>query len=219
MNELLEFTSRTKNIEQKSLFREQTDADLDVFYAGDLSLLKRRCVSVIGARDVSEQGAGRARKIARSLADAGVVVVSGLAKGVDIEAHRATLEVGGDTVAVIGTPLGKCYPIDHASIQEEIWSQHLLISQFKAGTRTFPSDFPKRNRLMAALTDASVIVEASDSSGTLHQAAECVKLGRWLFIMKSVAENPDLEWPAKFLGYEKCAKLEDVAQILEAVAH
>src|SRR5690606_19370185 len=140
------------------------------------------------ARNVSALGAGRARKIARALSSAGVVVTSGLAKGVDIEAHRSTLASNGDTIAVIGTPLEKCYPIEHASEQEEIAANHLLISQFKCGTRTFPSDFPKRNRVMAALTDASVILESSDRSGTLHQAAECVKLGRWLFIMKSVAD-------------------------------
>ncbi len=186
---------------------------MDVFYAGDLSFLKRTCVSVIGARDVSEKGAARARNVARGLVDNGFVVTSGLAKGVDVEAHRATLDEGGDTIAVIGTPLEKSYPIENADMQMEIYSHHLLISQFRPGERTFPSDFPKRNRLMAALTDASVIVEASDSSGTLHQAVECVNLGRWLFIANSVIADDRLEWPKKFAKYDRCVALKDISDI------
>lgn len=217
LSSLLTSIDRAEIGTQGSLFRDQADADMDVFYAGDLSLLKRKCVSVIGAREVTEHGASRARKIARGLAEAGVVVTSGLAKGVDVEAHAACLDEGGRTVAVIGTPLDKAYPIENAAIQTEIYTHHLLVSQFRPGTRTFPSDFPKRNRLMAALTDASIIVEASDSSGTLHQAAECVRLGRWLFIMRAVAENRDLEWPAKFLRQPKVAVLSSVQDVLSAI--
>lgn len=217
LSTLLSDIGRAEIGDQPSLFRDRADIDTDIFYAGDLSLLRRKCVSVIGARDVSPNGAGRARKIARGLVEAGVVVTSGLAKGVDIEAHTATIDDGGQTIAVIGTPLQKAYPIENAAIQTEIYTHHLLISQFPEGYRTFPSDFPKRNRLMAALTDASIIVEASDSSGTLHQAAECVRLGRWLFIMRAVAENPDLEWPSKFLNQPKVRILSSVDDVLAVV--
>ena len=188
-----------------------------MWYAGNLELLLRPCVSVIGAREVSDEGRRRAKKVAAHLADAGVVVTSGLAKGVDAAAHAGALEVGGNTIAVIGTPIDRVYPAEHADLQEVIYSHHLLVSQFAPGTRTFPSDFPKRNRLMAALTDASIIVEASDTSGTLHQAAECVRLDRWLFIMQSVLENRDLEWPHKFLKQPKVAILRDVEDVLTRV--
>jgi DNA processing protein len=217
LRDLLSFCDRPVDSESDGLFKGQSDADLDIFYAGNLALLKSKCVSVIGARGVSDLGAARARKVAKGLAEAGVIVTSGLAKGVDVQSHQAVLHNSGNTIAVIGTPLTKCYPIEHAKIQEEIYEHHLLISQFKDGTRTFPSDFPKRNRLMAALTDASVIVEASDSSGTLHQAAECVRLGRWLFIMRSVVENRDLAWPRKFLKEPKVKVLSEVEDILEAI--
>ncbi|MER9309774.1 DNA-protecting protein DprA [Mesorhizobium australicum] len=217
LSELLLSINRSTNVDQGNLFRDQSDADLDVFYAGDLSLLQRKCVSVIGARDVSENGAARARRVARGLVDAGIVVTSGLAKGVDIAAHAGALEEGGRTIAVIGTPLDKAYPVEHAEVQTEIYSHHLLVSQFLPGVRTFPSDFPKRNRLMAAVTDASIIVEASDSSGTLHQAAECVRLGRWLFIMKAVAENRDLEWPSKFLKSPKVRVLSSVQDVVDVI--
>ena len=215
--DLMDYCGRKIGPAQKSLFAGQDDQETNIFFAGDLALLKLKCVSVIGARDVSAEGARRARKVADSLADAGVVITSGLARGVDVEAHYGAISNGGSTVAVIGTPIEKSYPAEHARIQEKIYRDHLLISQFPKGCRTFPSDFPRRNRLMAALTDASIIVEASDSSGTLHQAAECVRLGRWLFIMKSVADRDDLDWPKKFLKENRVVVLNEFADVLERI--
>ena len=135
-------------------------------------------------------------------------MVSGLAKGIDTEALSAALSAGGAVAAVIGTPLDRAYPIENASLQEHIAAEHLLISQFASGSRTFRSSFPVRNRLMAALSDATVIIEASDTSGTLHQAAECMKLRRWLFIARSVIEDQTLKWPSKFSGYPNVRTLE-----------
>jgi DNA processing protein len=217
LSDLLDYCGRPIGAGQNDLFRKDGEAEPEIYLAGDASLLLRPGVSVIGARDVSLDGVRRAGRIAREMAKAGIVVTSGLAKGVDTAAHNGALDVGGSTIAVIGTPLDKSYPIENADIQQEIWQHHLLVSQFKPGQRTFPSDFPKRNRLMAQLTDASIIVEASDTSGTLHQAAECTRLGRWLFIMKSVAENPKLSWPAKFLGLPKVAVLETPEDVIERV--
>jgi DNA processing protein len=190
---------------------------LPVFYAGDFELVRRRAIAVIGTRDVSELGRKRANKFARELVEQGIVVVSGLAAGVDAQALQAAIGNGGSVIAVIGTPLDKAYPIQNALLQEEIYRDHLLISQFPIGSRTFPSHFPARNRTMAAISDASVIIEAGESSGTLHQATECVKLGRWLGISKSVAEDPRLRWPSKFKGYEKCIVLESTAELVAKV--
>lgn len=215
--DLLEFCGRPVEDAKMDLFRKSGEAEPIIYFAGALKLLQKPAVSVIGARDVSEAGMKRAHKVARELASAGVVVTSGLAKGVDGAAHRGAMSVGGDTVAVIGTPLNKAYPAEHIELQEEIWLEHLLVSQFAPGQKTWPSDFPKRNRLMAQLTDASIIVEASDSSGTLHQAAECLRLGRWLFIMKSVVEDPRLTWPTKFVGQPNVVVLRDTADVIERV--
>lgn len=218
LNDLLEFCARPVVDMKNDLFRKDGEAEPTIFFAGQLSLLRKPCVSVIGARDVSAEGRSRATKIAKALAAADIVVVSGLAKGVDQAAHRGAIDAGGGTVAVIGTPLNKAYPADNAELQEDIWQSHLLISQFRPGQRTFPSDFPKRNRLMAALTDASVIVEASDTSGTLHQAVECTRLGRWLFIMRSVVEDPRLSWPQKFLGLPRVEVLRDPDDVIRRVS-
>jgi DNA processing protein len=192
--------------------------DVRVFYAGDISILNRPCVSVVGTREVSEQGAARARRLARELAQAGIVVVSGLARGVDTEALTSAMASGGRVAAVIGTPLAKAYPIENAALQEEIWHHHVLLTPFGAGEAVFKSNFPKRNRVMAALSDATVIVEASDTSGTLHQAAECQRLGRWLFIARSVVDDPKLSWPKRFLG-EKCVPLDSVQDVVNRIAN
>lgn len=218
LSDILNYCRRPIGDGQNDLFRRDGEAEPEIYLAGDPGLLLRPSVSVIGARNVSSDGVRRAGRIAREMARAGIVVTSGLAKGVDAAAHHGALDAGGATIAVIGTPLDKSYPIENAELQQEIWQRHLLVSQFKPGQRTFPSDFPKRNRLMAQLTDASIIVEASDTSGTLHQAAECTRLGRWLFIMKSVAEDPKLSWPAKFLGYPKVAILETPTDVIERVS-
>jgi DNA processing protein len=193
-------------------------ADLTVFAAGDISLLRKIGVSVIGTRQVSPEGAKRASRIARELAEAGIVVTSGLAEGVDIEAMRSAVKHGGRTIGVIGTPLDKAYPAKHGPFQEKVYTDHLLISQFAAGQTVYPSNFPARNRLMCMLSDASIVIEASDTSGTLHQAVECVRLSRWLFIARSVFEDASLNWPSKFRSYEKCVALDRVEDVTDRLA-
>lgn len=175
--------------------------------AGELQLLKQPSVAIVGTREVSAAGAARARNLAKMLSERGVVVVSGLARGVDTEALAASIQNHGRVIAVIGTPINKAYPAENGALQAQIAAEHLLISQFAPGTKTFPGHFPVRNRLMAALSDATVIIEAGDTSGTLHQAAECVRLGRWLFIAKNVVEDPALTWPARFRDYERVRTL------------
>lgn len=207
------FSGAPQKLAGKQLYRD----DELLFYAGDLSLLSKPCVSVVGTRQISDNGRHRARKLAMFLASHGVVVVSGLAMGVDTIAHHGALEAGGRTMAVLGTPLNKCSPMENAELQECIYRDHLLISQFASGSQVFPTNFPKRNKLMASLSDATVIIEASDTSGTLHQAAECQRLGRDLFILKSVVDTPTLKWPAKFLKHPNVHVLEQPSDVLKTL--
>jgi DNA processing protein len=195
-----------------------TRATKRVWCAGDTGLLQRASVAVVGTRNVSAAGAARARRLARELAQQGVLVVSGLARGVDTEALTAAIEAGGRVAAVIGTPLDRAYPAENARLQEEIAQHHLLISQFAPGSRTYLGHFPERNRLMAAVTDATAIIEAGDTSGTLHQAAECVRLGRWLFIAKNVMDDPALKWPANFRHYPNVRTLTDTREVLDVLS-
>ncbi len=186
--------------------------DVKLYYSGDLKLVTRPCISIVGTREASYEGRARAGRLARELVQREVVIVSGLARGIDAAAQTSAIESGGRTIAVIGTPLSTASPAENAPLQEKIWREHLLISPFPEGRPVYRADFPKRNRVMAALSDATVIVEASDTSGTLHQAAECQRLGRWLFIMKAVADDPSLKWPKKFLKYPKVASLSSTEE-------
>ena len=219
LQSLLSFSGRDiSSVRQLDLLRPSTSTEATVFYAGNIDLLQRRAVSIVGTRDVSEDGARRAGRLARELVEAGLVVMSGLAKGVDYFAHSSAVESNGSTVAVIGTPLDKAYPAENARLQELIYREHLLISPFAIGSFVGKSNFPKRNRVMALLSDATVIVEASDTSGTLHQAAECLRQGRWLFIMRNVAEDSSLSWPAKFIGKPKVGVLTHTRELIAAVS-
>ncbi len=197
--------------------RKSQDGERTVFTSGDVALLKRPCVAIIGSRKVSAAGERKTRELARALVEAGVVVMSGLAEGVDSAAMTEAIEAGGHTVGVIGTPLDKAYPAGNARLQERVYREHLLASQFAAGAQLRPGNFPMRNKLMGALSDASVIVEAVDGSGTIHQANECVRLGRWLFIARTAIDDPELAWPARYAGYERLVALDKASQIIERV--
>jgi DNA processing protein len=173
-----------------------------LYVAGDLSLAARgRCLSIIGSRKASPEGLRRAAALAHQSAIRGFSVLSGLAKGVDTAAHRAAIAAGGRTVAVIGTPLDVAYPAENRALQEEIAERHLLISQFSIGSQVHRSNFPVRNRTMALLSAATVIIEAEDGSGTIHQAWEALRLGRELYLPESVVSRKDLKWPSKLLDY------------------
>ena len=177
-------------------------APKELFLAGAPSLLEVGArVSIVGSRKSSPEGLARARKLARLLAQNGVVTVSGLASGIDSSAHTSAVDSGGRTIAVLGTPLDTVYPRENARLQETIADSHLLISQFQIGKRVHKSNFVIRNRTMALFSDATVIIEAADGSGSLHQGWESIRLGRQLFITKAIAENKQLNWPGEFLNY------------------
>ncbi|MBI4959082.1 MAG: DNA-protecting protein DprA [Desulfovibrio sp.] len=173
-------------------------------------------VAVIGARKASEDGIRRSRRLARELAENGVTVVSGLAEGIDTAAHQAAIESGGRTIAVIGTPLDKAYPAANRGLQARLAEQYLVVSQFALGTPTQPKNFPLRNRTMALISHASVIIEAGESSGSLSQGWEALRLGRPLFLLRSIVENPALKWPAQMLDYG-ASVLSGVDELLDAI--
>jgi len=198
---------------------ERKHAPPELFLAGDRSLVRHpRKVCVVGTREAGPAALRRAARLSRILAHHDVVVVSGLAAGIDTAAHRAAMAAGGRTIAVIGTPLDRSYPRENAELQAEIASHHLVVSQFPSGQRVGRWCFPQRNRTMALIAGASVIVEAGESSGTLSAGWEALRLQRPLFIMKSiVAERPDLKWPREMIGYGAVI-LEDPQQVLDAAS-
>ena len=181
---------------------EQKHAPKELFAAGNRDLRRSGpAVSIVGSRKATRAGLARAEKLARLLVERGVIVVSGLAEGIDATAHRTAIARGGHTIAVLGTPLDQCYPAKHRALQDEIMRNHLAISQFASGTRIGRHTFPIRNKTMALIADATVIIEATEGSGTLHQGWEAIRLGRPLFLVKSLFDQPGLQFPRELAGY------------------
>lgn len=182
-----------------------------LYFQGTWELTETPSVAIVGSRKASDDGKKRARQLAQGLVAGrsgtgrdGYTVVSGLAAGIDREAHEAAIAVGGRTIAVIGTPLGDFYPKENKAIQEKIAKDYLLISQvpvLRYARQAVPQNrlfFPERNVTMSALTEATIIVEAGETSGTLTQARAAIHQGRKLFILNSCFERSDITWPAYY---------------------
>jgi DNA processing protein len=149
--------------------------------SGDPALLGRRAVAVVGARSCSPYGAQVARMLSRELAGAGLLVVSGLARGIDGEAHRGALEAGLPTVGVLGCGIDRDYPAVNASLSRRMEEAGLVVSEYEAGVEPAPWRFPARNRIIAGLCEAVVVVEARERSGALITADFALEEGREVF--------------------------------------
>ncbi|GAB4228038.1 MAG: hypothetical protein Kow0032_07880 [Methyloligellaceae bacterium] len=181
---------------------ERKHAPQELYIEGDRTLLTSGVrVSVVGSRKVSDFGVKRARAFTEALVRHGITVVSGLAEGIDTVAHETAISTGGKTIAVLGTPLSQAYPAKNKALLETIKREHLAVSQFPEGYPYRKENFPRRNRTMALVSDATVIVEAGEKSGTRHQGWEALRLGRLVFIMENVAEDRSLTWPREMIGY------------------
>jgi DNA processing protein len=161
-----------------ALLRETHDPPLVLYVVGRLPATPL-AVSIVGSRKATVGGRAFARSLARDLAAAGVVVVSGLARGIDSEAHRGALDGKGATIAVLGSALDRVYPGEHAGLAREIAAQGgAVVSEFPLGTGPRPDHFPRRNRVIAGLSRAVVVVEAAERSGALGTAALAADEGR-----------------------------------------
>jgi DNA processing protein len=149
--------------------------------SGEPELLGRRAVGVVGARSCSPYGAQVARMLGRELAAAGLLVVSGLARGIDGEAHRGALEAGGPTVGVLGCGIDRDYPAVNATLSRRMEEEGLVVSEYEPGVEPAPWRFPARNRIIAGLCEAVVVVEARERSGALITADFALEEGREVF--------------------------------------
>jgi DNA processing protein len=149
--------------------------------AGAPELLGRAAVAIVGARSCSPYGSQVARSCARELASAGLVVISGLARGIDGEAHRGALEAGGITLAVLGCGVDRDYPVSHRELASRICERGLIVSEYAPGVEPAPWRFPARNRIVAGLARATVVVEARERSGALITADFALEQGREVF--------------------------------------
>ncbi|GIX12006.1 DNA-processing protein DprA [Elioraea sp.] len=165
------------------------DAPVALAVLGDPAQLARRCVAVVGARNASAGGRVLAERLARELAEAGIVVVSGLARGIDAAAHQGAL-AAGVTVAAVATGLDRPYPPEHAALQARIAEAGAVVAEAPPGTAALPRLFPRRNRIIAGLALGVVVVEAAPRSGSLITARLALEAGRELFAVPGSPLDP-----------------------------
>nr|WP_242538597.1 DNA-processing protein DprA [Trinickia acidisoli] len=161
-----------------------------LYVSGGLAWLHAPSVAIVGSRNATPQGIDDAARFARELAGAGLVIVSGLALGVDAAAHRGALEAGGTTVAVVGTGADLVYPAKHRALAHEIAAHGAIVSEWPLGTPAKPAHFPQRNRLIAGMTQGVLVVEAALRSGSLITARLANEMGRDVFAIPGSIHAP-----------------------------
>lgn len=195
------------------------------YYKGDIGLLESPCISVVGARNCTEEGEKRTRKLVRGLVEKDYTIVSGLAKGIDTAAMSEAIACeSGRTIGVVGTPINQYYPKENKDFQNRIAEKQLLVSQvpfYRYENEPFPTRrryFPQRNETMAALSEATVVIEASDTSGTLTQARACLQQERKLFVLDSCFNNTQISWPRYYeeKGAIRVKDFDDIFAALES---
>ncbi|HZT68535.1 MAG TPA: DNA-processing protein DprA [Terriglobia bacterium] len=164
-----------------SLLRQISDPPLVLYVKGNVEALSGHCLAVVGSRRPSAYGLQVARKLARDLAERGLVIVSGLARGIDSAAHHGALEANGKTIAVQGRGMDRIYPSENKRLAERIAESGAVISEFPMGTGPTPENFPIRNRIISGLSLGVMVVEASEYSGSLITARLATEQNREVF--------------------------------------
>lgn len=176
-----------------------SDRPLILYAKGDLSLIGQTAVAIVGTRMPTNYGKLVTDKIAGELAQSGVVIISGLCYGVDEIAHRKTLEVGGKTIAVVGSGFQNIYPAINTSLANEIAEKGLLLSEYYPSFRAKKYTFPLRNRIVAGLSDGVLITEAGIKSGTLHTKEYALEYGKDVFAVPGNINSPKSELPNQII--------------------
>jgi len=185
-----------------------------LFVRGTLSDADERSVAVVGTRRATDAGIAHAREVAGGLVDAGYTVVSGLATGIDTAAHLGALDRAGRTLAVIGTGLRRTYPAANAPLQQRIAAESAVVSQFWPDAPPSKRTFPMRNVVMSGLARATVVIEASHTSGARMQARFALEHGRPVFLLASLLEHV---WAREHAERPGTYVVEDVGEIVEHV--
>jgi len=187
---------------------------------GELAILDRPTVAIVGTRRATAYAERVTRQLAITLARAGACVISGLARGVDASAHRGALETQGATAAVLGTGLDVSYPKAHASLQRDIGARGLLLSELPPDDAAHRGSFPKRNRIIAALARATIVVEAPVKSGALITAAHALEMGRTVAAVPGPIDLPQAQGSNELLrdGATAVTSMADALALLGLTA-
>jgi DNA processing protein len=193
---------------------QTADPPLLLYVQGDLTMLSRPALAIVGSRNPTPQGRDNARNFAKALGELGYVIVSGLARGIDGAAHQGALEASSGTVAVVGTGLDQVYPPSHQELAQRIAHNGALVSEFAPGTPGLPEHFPLRNRIIAGLTQGTLVVEAALQSGSLITARLALEGGREVFAIPGSIHSPQSKGCHRLI--KQGAKLvESAADIVE----
>lgn len=160
-----------------------------IFYEGNLNLINKSTIGVIGSRENSEYGERICKKIVKDLVDNEYVIISGLAKGIDIISHNGAIENNGKTIAVLGNGINYYYPRNNKNVQENIKTNGLILSEYPPNLAPSKENFPKRNRIIAALSDSILVIEAKKRSGTMITVNEALNIGRDIMCVPSLADG------------------------------
>jgi DNA processing protein len=175
-------------------------------------------VAIVGARACTSYGAHVARRLASDFAAAGVTVVSGLARGVDAEAHRGSLDANGRTVAVLGCGIDRDYPRAHAELARQIAATGAVVSEYQPGVEPAPWRFPARNRIIAALADVVVIVEARERSGALITVDLAMEIGRPIYAIPGETTSNLSQGTNQLIRQRHATLITSAADVLEDIA-
>lgn len=184
----VEVVSRTSD-GYPALLREIHDPPAILFQRGQWEPRDALAIAIVGSRHATHYGLDQAKRLAASLARAGLTIVSGLARGIDGAAHRAALEAGGRTIAVLGSGLGCIYPPEHASLADEVAAQGVLLTESPLAAQPMSGAFPQRNRLISGLSLGVIVVEASTHSGALITARHAGEQGREVFAVPGPVDS------------------------------
>lgn len=182
-----------------SRLRNITDPPPYLYFSGDSEFLESPCFALVGSRKASDYGLRVAREIASELAASGVVIISGLAHGIDSAAHEGALKSGGKTAAVFGNGLDIIYPAGNRGLASQIKEKGCLISEFPRGTKPEPFNFPFRNRIISGLSDGVLVVEARAQSGALITAGLALEQGRDVLAVPGNIDSELSDGPNKLL--------------------
>ena len=191
-----------------------------IWVRGELSILGRPCVAIVGTRRATPYAERVTAELARTLARAGACVISGLARGVDAAAHRGALEAEGATCAVLGTGLDVVYPRGHAQLQRDIGRRGLLVSELEPSNAAHGGSFPQRNRIIAALAKVTIVVEAGFRSGALITARDADELGRTVAAVPGPIDMPQSQASNELLrdGATMIASVADALALMGLTA-
>lgn len=218
----MEKTLQKWDKEYPKLLKEIPDPPEKLYYQGDLKVLEKPCLAVVGTRKNTDYGEDMTRQIIRELSVLDIAIVSGLAKGIDTIAHQAALENDLPTIAVLGSGMDNIYPATNQKLATEIIKNGLIFSEYENGTPPLKENFPQRNRIISGLSIATIVIEAPEKSGALITGRFAIEQNREIFILPGDVDRENSVGIIKFLqknGGYPITSGQDIIEVLKDQPH